>query len=93
MEDIRLPGAGGKFALELAVSDLQKVGKASPYDGVVCDHLANVLSGGTKGDWTAPLKEDDLLALEKSEFMNLVRNEGTMARIEHMLDTGKPLRN
>lgn len=92
-EDIRLPGASGRVALELAVTDLQKSGKATPYDGVVSERLANVLTGGDKGDWTETLTEDDLLKLELSEFMHLLHNEGTYARIEQMLTTGKPLRN
>ena len=37
--------------------------------------------------------EDDLFDLERKEFRTLLRSEGTMDRIEHMLDTGKPLRN
>ena len=90
--DIRLPGKNGKAALTLAVSDLQKSGKATPYDGVVSDHLANVLTGGDT-DWTETVSEQDLLDLEVSEFMYLLKNEGTMDRIEHMLSTGKPLRN
>ena len=92
-EDIRLPGPSGKTALDLAVSDLQKSGKATPYDGVVSDALASVLTGGEKGDWTEPMTEDDLLKLELQQFMILLHNEGTYARIEHMLSTGKPLRN
>ncbi|HQX28204.1 MAG TPA: 3-hydroxyacyl-CoA dehydrogenase NAD-binding domain-containing protein [Alphaproteobacteria bacterium] len=92
-DDIRLPGAGGKMALDLAVGDLKKSGKATPYDIVVSDALANVLTGGKKGDWTVKLTEDDLLKLELSEFMKLLHNDGTLARIEYMLDNGKPLRN
>lgn len=91
--DLRLPGPSGKMALDLAVSDLRKSGKATPHDVVVSSHLAAVLSGGDKADWTAPMKEDDLILLERSEFLNLVRTRGTLDRIEHMLDTGKPLRN
>jgi 3-hydroxyacyl-CoA dehydrogenase len=37
--------------------------------------------------------EDELLALERSAFMALIRKEGTLARMAHMLETGKPLRN
>ncbi|MCK6417492.1 MAG: 3-hydroxyacyl-CoA dehydrogenase/enoyl-CoA hydratase family protein [Alphaproteobacteria bacterium] len=92
-EDIRLPGASGKLALEMAVADLQKSGKATPYDGVVSAHLADVLTGGTKGDWSVKMSEDDILKLELAQFMHLLKNEGTLARIEHMLDKGKPLRN
>ncbi len=90
--DIHLGGAGAKMALELAVSDLRKSGKATPYDVVVSDRLAAVLSGGDN-DYTDPLSEDDLLELELSEFMKLLHNDGTLKRIEHMLETGKPLRN
>lgn len=90
--DIRLGGAGAKMALELAVSDLRKSGKATPYDVVVSDHLATVLSGGDT-DHTETISEDDLIKLELSEFMKLLRNDGTLDRIEHMLSTGKPLRN
>ncbi len=91
-EDIRLGGAGAKMALDLAVSDLRKSGKATPYDVVVSDHLAAVLSGGSK-DYTETLSEDDLINLELEEFMKLLRHDGTLERIEHMLETGKPLRN
>lgn len=93
IEEIRMPGPTGKTALDLAVSDLHKSGKATPYDVVVSDHLAKVLSGGKDADWTKPVSEDDLLRLELEQFSALIRNEGTMARIEHMLSKGKPLRN
>lgn len=92
-KDIRLPGPGGKLALDMAVADLRKSGKATPYDVVVSGHLAAVLSGGDKADWTKPMTEEQIVALERAEFMHLLHNEGTMARIEHMLDKGKPLRN
>lgn len=93
VKEIRLPGASGKYALDMAVADMRKNGKATPYDVEVCNLLTTVLSGGEKADWTAPVSEDDILKLEVREFLKLVRSEGTMARIEHMLTTGKPLRN
>jgi 3-hydroxyacyl-CoA dehydrogenase len=91
--DIRLPGAAGEVALDMAVSDLQKAGKATPYDGVVSGRLAAVLSGGKKADWTKPVSEEDIVRMEREEFMHLLHQDGTLARIEHMLDKGKPLRN
>ena len=93
VEDFRLPGASGRAALDLAVADLQMSGKATPYDGVVSSALAQVLSGGEKGDWTETLSEDDMLSLEVAEFMKLARTSGTWDRVEHMLTSGKPLRN
>ena len=91
--EIRLPGPSGKMALDLAVADMRKNGKATPYDVVVSGAVAKVLSGGDKADWTKPLGEEDLYRLEREEFMKLVQSEGTIARIEHMLEKGKPLRN
>ncbi|MCI5060671.1 MAG: 3-hydroxyacyl-CoA dehydrogenase NAD-binding domain-containing protein [Alphaproteobacteria bacterium] len=93
VEEIRLPGPSGKLALDMAVADFKKSGKATPYDVVVSEAVAKVLSGGDKADWTKPLHEDDLYKLEHAEFMKLVRKDGTLARIEHMLEKGKPLRN
>ena len=90
--EIHMPGPSGKTALDLAVSDLHKSGKATDYDVVVSSHLATVLSGGDT-DYTTPITEDDLLKLELQQFSSLIRNEGTFARIETMLETGKPLRN
>lgn len=93
VDDIRLPGPTGALALDMAVADLKKSGKATPYDVVVSAALARVLSGGAKADQTIPLKEDDLLKLERDEFGKLARDERTIKRIDHMLSTGKPLRN
>lgn len=91
--DIKLPGPSAAYALDMAVADLRKSGKATPYDVVVSKALANVLSGGDDADWTRPLTEDDLLTLEREEFMKLVHHQGTRDRIDHMLKKGKPLRN
>lgn len=93
VEEIRVSGPAGKLALDLAVADLRTSGKATPYDVTVSSAVATVLSGGPKGDWTTPLHEDDFYKLEREEFMKLIRHEGTQRRVEHMLTTGKPLRN
>ena len=70
-----------------------RLGKATAHDQVVAGALAEVLSGGADADITQPLTEDDLLALERRSFMRLIRQPASIARIEHMLETGKPLRN
>lgn len=88
----RLPGEAARVAFEMAVDGFHRLGKATDYDRVVAGELATVLAGGDT-DVTEELSEDDILELEREGFMRLVRNEGTMARVEHMLFTGKPLRN
>lgn len=90
--EFHLPGPGGKTALDMAVHDFVKAGKATPYDAVVADALATVLTGGDT-DMTLAMSEDDLTKLERKAFVGLTKREGTMDRIEHMLETGKPLRN
>jgi 3-hydroxyacyl-CoA dehydrogenase len=37
--------------------------------------------------------EDQLSALERAAFLSLLHDPATLARMEHMLETGKPLRN
>lgn len=90
--EFRLPGAGGRTALAMAVEGFQARGLATPYDGVVSGALADVLTGG-EADVVDVLTEDDMLALERKAFMRLVRDPRSQARVEHMLETGKPLRN
>jgi 3-hydroxyacyl-CoA dehydrogenase len=87
-----LPGPSGKAAMSMAVDGFHRLGKATDYDVVVSDALANVLSGGDT-DIITQMDEDQVLALEVKNFMAIVKKPGTYARIEHMLSTGKPLRN
>ncbi|MET3470920.1 3-hydroxyacyl-CoA dehydrogenase [Novosphingobium sp. 1529] len=88
----RLPGSGGKAALDMAVQGFRARGMATPHDEVVSGALARILTGGD-ADLIDTVTEDELLAAERREFTSLVRNPATQARIEHMLKTGKPLRN
>jgi 3-hydroxyacyl-CoA dehydrogenase len=41
----------------------------------------------------AQIEEDVILTLEREAFIELLKEEKTLARIDHMLTTGKPLRN
>ena len=59
---------------------------------VVSLALAKVLTGG-KTDHTETVSEKDLYKLERQVFMELAHHPDTLARMEHMLETGKPLRN
>jgi len=90
--EYRLPGPTGKAAIELAVESFHKQGKATDHDVTVAGELANVLTGGDT-DITETITEAQLLKLEVEAFMRLARNPKSQARIEHMLETGKPLRN
>jgi 3-hydroxyacyl-CoA dehydrogenase len=88
----RLPGESGRTALSMAAEGFRKQGKATDYDMVVSDALATVLTGG-EADLVDVVSEQELLKLEREAFMRLVRSPRSIARVEHMLETGKPLRN
>jgi len=89
----RLPGPSGKTALMLAVDNFVRLGKATAYDRVVAEGLADVLTGGPAADPLEPLPEDKISQLERQTVMHLLRQPKTLARMEHTLATGKPLRN
>jgi 3-hydroxyacyl-CoA dehydrogenase len=90
--ELRLPGPSGKTALTLAVDGFVAQGKALPHDRTVSLALAEALTGG-KTDFTEVIGEDQINKLAKQGFMNLLHTGPTLARMEHMLSTGKPLRN
>lgn len=90
--EFRLPGAGGRTALDLAVDGFHKQGKATDHDVTVAGQLAFVLSGG-EADLVDVLSEQQVLDLERAAFLRLLKTPQTLARVEHMLETGKPLRN
>jgi len=91
-QTLNLPGPSAKVALQMAVDSFFRLGKATPHDVVVSGALAEVLSGGDT-DITLTVDEGGLLRLEREGFMRLAHHPDTLARIEHMLTTGKPLRN
>ena len=90
--EMRLPGPTGRTALALGVRDFINKGVASAHDGVIAGELALVLSGGDT-DALDTVSEDRLLRLERDAVLKLARTDKTLARVEHMLKKGKPLRN
>ena len=91
-QTISLPGRTAAVAIELAVDGFRQSGKATAHDVTVSGELARVLSGGDT-DITASLSEDDVLDLERDAFVTLAGHPASIARVTHMLKTGKPLRN
>ncbi|AKQ41925.1 3-hydroxyacyl-CoA dehydrogenase [Aurantiacibacter atlanticus] len=90
--EFRLPGPTGAAALKLAVESFRIQGLATPHDETVAAELAHILTGGST-DITETVTEAQMLELEVESTMRLVRNPKSQARVEHMLETGKPLRN
>jgi len=92
-QDIPVMGDAAIAAVKLALYGMTEGGYATKYDAEVGTQLARVLSGGTGNNRTAKVSEQHLLDLERDAFLTLLGKKGTQQRIEHMLKTGKPLRN
>ena len=91
-EPVYAAGRNALAALEVATRSMQWAGHATEYDGVIGAKLARVLCGGelTEPQW---VPEDYLLGLERRAFIELIGDQRTLDRIQHLLTTGKPLRN
>jgi 3-hydroxyacyl-CoA dehydrogenase len=88
----RLPGPQGRAAIELFLYQMNQGGFATDYDVVVGKKLAYVMTGGDIASGGVRT-EQELLDLEREAFLSLCGNPQTLARIQHMLEKGKPLRN
>jgi len=62
------------------------------YDAFLAQRIAYVVSGGHVRD-NSEIDEDVILKLEREAFVDFWKEAKTVARVEHMLKTGKPLRN
>jgi len=87
--------AAGRTAIatfKMAMANLLAGRHISEHDFLIGSKVAYVLCGGDIEPGT-PVTEEWFLDLERQAFMELIATEKTQARIEHMLKTGKPLRN
>jgi 3-hydroxyacyl-CoA dehydrogenase len=85
-------GRDARAALKAAIYNLQQGGYATEYDAYISGKLAHVLCGGeiSSAQW---VDEQYLLDLEREVFLELCGQTKTRERVQHMLTTGKPLRN
>ena len=79
-------------ALKLGVHLAWRAGRATDHDRTIGLALAQVFAGGALPHATT-VSEQHLLDLEREAFLRLLGEPKTLARIQHTLKTGKPLRN
>ncbi len=91
-EKIQVMGDQLRGVANVFLQDLTLGGFASEYDALVIRKMAHVLGGGyvAENSW---VPEDYILELEREAFVDLCAQEKTQERLQHMLMTGKPLRN
>ena len=90
--DIPVLGEPALAAIKLAVHMMTRGGFISEYDAHVAKKLAHIITGGDLSHKTL-VSEQYLLDLEREAFVSLCGEKKTQERIQHMLKTGKPLRN
>jgi 3-hydroxyacyl-CoA dehydrogenase len=90
--DIPVAGEAGVALLKVGIYMARQGGYISEYDAVIGEKLANVLSGG-RLTGEQKVSEQYLLDLEREAFLSLCGQPKTQERMQHMLKTGKPLRN
>lgn len=91
-QDIKVGGDATYALLKLGIYMARQGSYITEYDTVVGEKLAYVLSGGrVTGEQT--VSEQYLLDLEREAFLSLCGRPETQQRMQHMLKTGKPLRN
>ncbi len=90
--DVTVLGRSGMAALYAAANELKLGGFASEHDVKIAHQVARVLCGGDLTG-TQQVSERYLLDLEREAFMSLAGEAKTQERIQHMLQTNKPLRN
>jgi 3-hydroxyacyl-CoA dehydrogenase len=89
---VTVMGQSGQGMVNAEIYNMLCGGFLSEHDAMLAKRIAFVISGGEVREGTA-VSEEAILTLEREAFVDFAKEEKTVARIEAMLTTGKPLRN
>ncbi len=92
LTNLPAPGRGIAAAIKSQLWNMQMGNFITEYEAEMGTIIAQVMCGGDVNPGTM-ISEDYLLHLERESFLKLCGNKKTGERIQHMLKTGKPLRN
>ncbi|RJR27792.1 MAG: 3-hydroxyacyl-CoA dehydrogenase/enoyl-CoA hydratase family protein [Desulfobacteraceae bacterium] len=92
LTSIRVAGENTLAMIKLGLWTMRQSGYITEHDVTVSTKVAHVLCGGNVQADTL-VSEQYLLDLEREAFLSLCGDHRTQARMQHMLTTGKPLRN
>ena len=91
-DDLRVPGENTFAMIKLGLWTMHEQNYITDHDVTVSTKIGYILCGGEVQEGTV-VTEQYLLDLEREAFLSLLGDPKTQARIQHMLTTGKPLRN
>jgi len=89
---IPVAGKTGIATFEMMLVNMKEGGMISAHDYKVAKAAAIALCGG-EIETGSLVDEEWLITVERRLFVELLKTPETQARIKHMLETGKPLRN
>jgi 3-hydroxyacyl-CoA dehydrogenase len=89
--DVPVLGRPAIATFKAGVHNALRGGHISEHDALVATKIATVLCGGDRAPGVA--SEQHYLDLEREAFLSLLGTPKTLARIQHTLKEGKPLRN
>ncbi len=92
LTDIPAPGRSVAASIKSQLWNMKMGSHITEYEEKMGGIIADVICGGDVNPGT-PVTEEYLLKLERENFLKLCANKQTSERIQHMLKTGKPLRN
>jgi len=91
-KDIKVLGKQALGMFLVGTDSMQASRYISEHDQKIANKLAYVMAGGDLSEPTR-VSEQYLLDIEREAFLSLCSEKKTLERIQHMLKTGKPLRN
>lgn len=89
---LKVFGEAAQGMINAEIFNMQSAKFVSEYDAFLAKRIAYVISGGDVRT-NSEIDEEVILKLERTAFVDFLKEEKTLARIDHMLSTGKPLRN
>ncbi|MBU0987041.1 MAG: enoyl-CoA hydratase/isomerase family protein [Proteobacteria bacterium] len=89
---IKIFGEAAQGMINVEIFNMLNGRLITEHDAFLAKRIAYVISGGDVRD-NSEVDEDVILKLEREAFVDFWKEEKTVARVEHMLKTGKPLRN
>ena len=91
-KDIKVLGKQALGMFLVGTDSMEASKYISEHDKKIANKLAYVMAGGDLSEPTY-VSEQYLLDIEREAFLSLCTERKTLERIQHMLKTGKPLRN
>jgi 3-hydroxyacyl-CoA dehydrogenase len=89
---IKVFGHAAQGMINTEIFNMQSAGFITEHDAFLAKRIAYVISGGDLST-NSEIDEEVILNLEREAFIDFLKEEKSLARIDHMLKTGKPLRN